>query len=58
MLRSEILGLYKNLLRYSQRLRFTDKKYFVHRVRKGFLENRELTNQEEIEFYYKVLLYP
>lgn len=56
MLRSEILGLYKSLLRYSETLRLTDKKYFVHRVRKDFLKNRELTDQSKIEFQYKVII--
>ncbi|OXU24271.1 hypothetical protein TSAR_009629 [Trichomalopsis sarcophagae] len=53
MLRSEILGLYKSLIRYSETLRFTDKKYFVHRVRRSFLENKELTDKDKIEFQYK-----
>lgn len=54
MLRSKILGLYKSLIRYSETLQFTDKKYFVHRVRKGFLANRELKDKAQIEFHYKV----
>lgn len=52
--RYQILGLYKNLLRYSEGLKYTDKKYFVHRVRKGFLNNRSLTEEKDIDFHFKV----
>ncbi|XP_014228106.1 MIEF1 upstream open reading frame protein [Trichogramma pretiosum] len=51
--RYELLGLYKNLMRYSQNLKYTDKKYFVHRVRKAFLNNRTLTEQTEVDFHYQ-----
>ncbi|KAJ8675475.1 hypothetical protein QAD02_011261 [Eretmocerus hayati] len=54
MLRSEILGLYKNLLRYGQSLKYTDKKYFISRVRRNFLNNSSLTDEQEIEFQFKV----
>jgi hypothetical protein len=55
MIRSEILGLYKRLLRYGENLKFTDKKYFVYRIKKDFLDNRDLKNKKEIEFHYKVI---
>ncbi|CAB0028776.1 unnamed protein product [Trichogramma brassicae] len=51
--RYELLGLYKNLMRYSQNLKYTDKKYFVHRVRKAFLNNRTLTEETEVDFHYQ-----
>ncbi|XP_014208683.1 MIEF1 upstream open reading frame protein [Copidosoma floridanum] len=49
----EILGLYKSLLRYSQNLKYTDPKYFVHRVRRAFLNNRNLTHEKDINFQYE-----
>lgn len=53
-MRTEALKLYKDLLRYSEKLKYTDKKYFVHRVRKDFLQNRPLQNSEQIDFHIKV----
>ncbi|XP_011500761.1 PREDICTED: uncharacterized protein LOC105364526 [Ceratosolen solmsi marchali] len=53
MIKREILELYKKLLRYGANLKFTDKKYYIHRIRKDFLDNRNLTDKKEIEFHYK-----
>ncbi|XP_011300475.1 uncharacterized protein [Fopius arisanus] len=50
-MRAEALKLYKDLLRYSQQLKFTDQKYFVHRVRTDFLKNRPLVDINEIQFH-------
>ncbi|KRF97563.1 mitochondrial ribosome and complex I assembly factor AltMIEF1 [Drosophila tropicalis] len=51
--RSQILLLYKHLIRYGNHLKLTDKNYFLGRVRHEFRGNRELTNPLEIEFSFK-----
>ncbi|KAK4875424.1 hypothetical protein RN001_011846 [Aquatica leii] len=52
----EILKLYKNLLRYGQDLRYTDKQYFYRRIKREFKENRRLVDETEIQFNYKARL--
>lgn len=52
--RIQILRLYKDIARYSEELKYTDKDYFLRRVRKEFKKNRELENEKEISFNYKV----
>ncbi|OQV25755.1 hypothetical protein BV898_00683 [Hypsibius exemplaris] len=47
-MRSPALALYKKLIRYSQNLQFTDKEYFVSRVRAEFEQNRENPLPENI----------
>lgn len=49
-----VLRLYKDLLRYSSRLQFTDKSYYLNRVRTEFRNNQSLSKSEEIQFYYNV----
>ncbi|KAH0819677.1 hypothetical protein GEV33_003119 [Tenebrio molitor] len=50
----QILKLYKDLLRYGQGLRFTDKDYFCNRIRREFRKNRELGDESEISFNFEV----
>lgn len=50
----EVLQLYRNLLRYSRELKFTDKNYFKKRVRQEFEQNKELDSATDIEFNIKV----
>lgn len=52
--RTQILQLYKQLIRYGSEVRLTDKSYFLGRVRQEFKENRSLTDEQEIEFNFKV----
>ncbi|XP_076375217.1 mitochondrial ribosome and complex I assembly factor AltMIEF1 [Megalopta genalis] len=46
-----VLKLYRDLLRYGVNLKYTDKQYFRHRIRKSFKENKQLTDKEEIDFH-------
>lgn len=52
--KQNILQLYKKLLRYSNSLRYTDKDYYLARVRGEFWKNREITDPEEINFQFQV----
>lgn len=53
-MRQVILKLYKDLLRYGEKLKFTDKEYFRYRVRKNFKQNKHLSDQTEINFQFQV----
>lgn len=50
----QVLQLYKDLLRYGQQLKLTDKDYYYSRIRKEFLKNKELTDPKSISFSFKV----
>lgn len=50
--KTTVLRLYKDLLRYSSRLQFTDKNYYLSRVRTEFRRNQSLSKSEDIQFYY------
>ncbi|XP_072401474.1 uncharacterized protein [Diabrotica undecimpunctata] len=51
--RTQILKLYKELLRYSEELKFTDKEYFRKRIKKEFQQNRDLVDENQISLNYK-----
>jgi len=48
--KTSILQLYKNLFRYGQQLKFTDKTFFHQTIRENF-NNKEIKN---IDILYKV----
>jgi hypothetical protein len=52
--RVQILGLYRRLLRYGDRLVLTDKNYFCERVRKDFHRFRTVTDQKVVDLLVKV----
>ena len=52
----QVLGLYKNLIRYGNQLKLTDKKFVLRRIRKEFREHKSLTESKAIEFNYQVNL--
>jgi len=52
--KQSVLRLYKDLLRYSGKLQFTDKNYYLARVRSEFRLNQLLEKEEDINFYYNV----
>lgn len=52
--RIQILNLYKQLLRYSNKLTYTNKDYYLRRVKDKFRANQNLTDSNDIEFYYMV----
>ena len=51
---SDVRVLYKSLLRYSQKLVFTDRDFYLNRIRKELKDNKSLTKPEDIEYYYQV----
>lgn len=53
--RTEILRLYKSLLRYGEVISLTDKSYFKRRIQKEFKENK--TASEDITFLYEASFY-
>ncbi|XP_012527395.1 uncharacterized protein LOC105831660 [Monomorium pharaonis] len=53
MSRQAILKLYKDILRYGESLRFTNKKYFRDRIRTAFKDNKDLSNETAIDFQLK-----
>ncbi|XP_050465363.1 uncharacterized protein LOC126858808 isoform X1 [Cataglyphis hispanica] len=53
MNRLTILKLYKDILRYGETLKFTNKGYFRHRVRVAFKDNKNLTDEAMIDFQLK-----
>ena len=52
--RNLILKLYKDLLKYSQNLKYTDKLYYKQYIRSQFEKNKELSNETLIDLVYKV----
>lgn len=53
--REQILNLYKQLVRYGKQLTFTDKSYYLKRIRTEFRKNQFLEKPEEIDFNFKVI---
>jgi len=51
---SDVRVLYKSLLRYSDKLIYTDRNFYLNRVRKEVRDNKNLTKLEDIEYYYQV----
>ncbi|XP_043268310.1 uncharacterized protein [Venturia canescens] len=50
-MRTKVLRLYKDLLRFGEKLQFTDKKYFKYRIKKSFAENKDLDDPKTIKFH-------
>ncbi|XP_018362961.1 PREDICTED: uncharacterized protein LOC108761107 [Trachymyrmex cornetzi] len=46
----QVLKLYKDILRYGQTLRFTNKKYFRYRIQTAFKTNKDLSDETAINF--------
>lgn len=53
-LRSQVLKLYKELLRYGEQLQLTNKEYYMKRIKKEFIKNRDLQDLADINYSYKV----
>lgn len=45
--RTNVLALYKLLLRNGERLKFTDKDFYLRRIRNEFEENRNVESSSE-----------
>lgn len=54
--RLQVKQLYKELLRYGCNLKLTDKDYYKSRIKQEFLDNKQLDNPDEINFFYNVSL--
>ncbi|CAL7941651.1 unnamed protein product [Xylocopa violacea] len=52
-MKSGVLKLYKDLLRYGENLKYTDKTYFRRRIRQSFKKNKDLVDQTEINFQFQ-----
>lgn len=50
----QILKLYKELLRYGQQLKYTDKNYYMKRIKQEFRNNSYLTEEKDILFNFEV----
>lgn len=44
----EVLRLYKNLLKYSQTLKYTDVDFYLTRIKQEFAKGKLLENDDEI----------
>uniref|UniRef100_A0A1B0DP52 Uncharacterized protein n=1 Tax=Phlebotomus papatasi TaxID=29031 RepID=A0A1B0DP52_PHLPP len=51
----QVIKLYRDLLRYGEQLKLTDKEYFRKRIRREFRVNKNLTSPEDISFNFKAL---
>ncbi|UXI21898.1 Sialin [Sarcoptes scabiei] len=51
--RSDILKLYRDLLRYSRQLKYSDIDYINRRIRNEFRAKQNLTESKDIEYYYQ-----
>ncbi|KAK3609311.1 hypothetical protein CHS0354_026231 [Potamilus streckersoni] len=47
--RQQVLTLYRQLLRKRRQLQYTDKSFFLQRVRAEFEKNKHLTAESEID---------
>ena len=44
----EVLRLYRDLLRYSQTLRYTDVNFYLTRIKQEFAKGKTLENEDDI----------
>lgn len=49
--KSQIVQLYKELLRYSETVKLTDKKYLKEKIRQAFKDNREVSGSDLLLVY-------
>ena len=54
MSRQKVLCLYKQLIRTANSLKYSDKDYFLKRIRQEFENNRYLSNPVEVQACVKV----
>lgn len=52
--RTQVLRLYKDLVRYSDTLVYTDKQFYLKKARDEFRRNKDLQDQKDIAFYVAV----
>lgn len=44
----EVLGLYRDLLRYSERLKYTDVNFYLNRIKTEFTKGKSIEDEGEI----------
>ncbi|XP_015521436.2 mitochondrial ribosome and complex I assembly factor AltMIEF1-like [Neodiprion pinetum] len=49
-MRTKVLRLYKDLLRYGQNLRYTDQELFKNKIKGNFRRSKDLSDVKDIEF--------
>lgn len=54
--RPQVIALYRSLIRYRDTLTFTDRGYYTRRIREEFSKHRNLTEEQDISFFYQVSL--
>ena len=52
--RTQVLRLYKDILRYGEELKYTNKTYFKNRVKNEFLSAKSAKDNKEIDNLYQV----
>ncbi|XP_012267154.2 MIEF1 upstream open reading frame protein [Athalia rosae] len=52
-MRTQVLRLYKDLLRYGQGLQYTDTALFKKRIKGNFRKNKTLVDAKDIEFQFQ-----
>lgn len=52
--RSSVIRLYKDLLRYTKQIQYSDKEYYINRVKSEFRSRKNLSEPKDIEYYYMV----
>ncbi|RZF35844.1 hypothetical protein LSTR_LSTR014174 [Laodelphax striatellus] len=51
--RQQVLRLYKDLLKYGQNLKFTDKAYFEQRIKSEFKKHKSLEKPSDKQFHFE-----
>lgn len=52
--RLQVIQLYKELMKYGSSLKLTDKNYYKRRIKQEFVDNKQLVEPDEIQFFYDV----
>ena len=55
MTRGEVLSLYRRILRSAKNFRYTDRDYYLRRIRLEFDNRKELKDHTEVGFQIQVL---
>lgn len=55
-IRTDVLKLYKTLIRHTNNLVYTDKVYYKKRIRRSFKENKNEKDPERIGFLLEVII--
>lgn len=56
IVRQDVLRLYRELINYSRGLKYTDKDYYLARVKQEFIQNKNLESADEIVHQFNVCI--